>query len=283
MRDHCQKEKVGDQVPRSRARSEIQSTTPTTKSKKRNSNRKNDEVSNVDHDVTGAKTIQFEARLYIFEDNEAVIEMFIKCRSPAMRHESRIHRVALDWLFDRINVDPKNQLADMLTRGHFTRDEWSHRLRVLNIMNFSMISCSYFLSIEKPNTMSKSAQERRTGEEPVEAKSRPVSLILRSLSADQPPMLDSGTSYSLESCRLGWNSDLTGPEKSGRERSENSASSSQVWHRDDNPFTSTERSGRETNQRSSTGNPHQDSHRPTIDLSGIPLLTPCFPTVHQAS
>ena len=45
--------------------------------------------------------------LYVFEDNEAVIKMIIKGRSPTMRHVSRIHRVALDWLFDRINLDPK--------------------------------------------------------------------------------------------------------------------------------------------------------------------------------
>ena len=73
-----------------------------------------------------------EALLYVFEDNEAVIKMISKGRSPTMRHVSRTHRVALDWLFDRINLDPKiqikyidtkNQLADILTKGNFTRDE----------------------------------------------------------------------------------------------------------------------------------------------------------------
>ena len=52
-----------------------------------------------------------------------------------MRHVSRTHRVALDWLFDRINLEPKiqinyvdtkNQLADILTEGNFTRDERNH-------------------------------------------------------------------------------------------------------------------------------------------------------------
>ena len=66
-----------------------------------------------------------EALLYVFEDNEAVIKMIMKGRSPTMRHVSRTHRVALDWLFDRINLDPKiqikyidtkNQLADILTK-----------------------------------------------------------------------------------------------------------------------------------------------------------------------
>ena len=39
-------------------------------------------------------------------------------------------------------------------------------------MIFSMFSCSHILSIIKPNAMSKRAQERRTGEELVEVKSR---------------------------------------------------------------------------------------------------------------
>ena len=69
-----------------------------------------------------------EALLYVFEDNEAVIKMIMKGRSPTMRHVSRTHRVALDWLFDRINldtkiqikyIDTKNHLADILTKGEF--------------------------------------------------------------------------------------------------------------------------------------------------------------------
>ena len=49
-----------------------------------------------------------EALLYVFENNEAVIKMIIKGRSPTMRHVSRFHRVALDWLFDRTNLDSKD-------------------------------------------------------------------------------------------------------------------------------------------------------------------------------
>ena len=60
-----------------------------------------------------------------------------------MRLVSRTHRVALDWLFDRINLEPKiqikhidtkNQFADKLTKGSFTRDEWNH---ILCLFNFS--------------------------------------------------------------------------------------------------------------------------------------------------
>ena len=75
-------------------------------------------------------------------DNEAVIIMITKGRSPTMRHVSRTHRVALDWLLDRINlvsmiqiryVETKHQLADILTKGNFTRDEWNNLLHWFNI------------------------------------------------------------------------------------------------------------------------------------------------------
>ena len=110
----------------------------------------------------------------MFEDNEAVIEMIMKGRSPTMRHVSRTHRVALDWLFDRINLDPKiqikyidtkNQLADILTKENFTRDEWNHLLTLLNISHFSSTSCIA--------AMAKRAQQE-SGEGRVTAKSRPM-------------------------------------------------------------------------------------------------------------
>ena len=82
----------------------------------------------------------------MFEDNEVVVKMIIKGRSPTMRHVSRTHRVALDWLFDRINldtkihikyIDTKNQVVDILTKGNSTRDEWNHLLNLFNIGHFS--------------------------------------------------------------------------------------------------------------------------------------------------
>ena len=115
-----------------------------------------------------------EALLFVFEDNEAVIKMIIKGRSPTMRHVFRTHRVALDWLFDRINldskiqikyIDTKNQLADMLTKGHFTRDGWNHLLCLFNFSHFSFTVCS--------ETMAKRLQQD-SREERVTAKSRPM-------------------------------------------------------------------------------------------------------------
>ena len=109
-----------------------------------------------------------------------------------MRHVSRTHRVALDWLFDRINVDSKiqikyidtkNQLADILTKGNFTRDEWNHLLCLFNISHFSSTVCTA--------AMTKRSQQD-SGEDRVTAKSRPMI----NLTARLPSVVSSSTSVS---------------------------------------------------------------------------------------
>ena len=100
--------------------------------KRHKSQKKIDVMEDIHSVPSNIQSAREEALLYVFEDNEAVIKMIIKGRSPTMRHVSRTHRVALDWLFDRINldskiqvkyIDTKNQLADILTKGNFTLDE----------------------------------------------------------------------------------------------------------------------------------------------------------------
>ena len=109
-----------------------------------------------------------------------------------MRHVSRTHRVALDWLFDRINldskiqikyIDTKNQLADILTKGNFSRDEWNHLLCLFNISHFSSTVCS--------ETMAKRSQHD-SEEERVTAKSRPMMNLI----ARTPSHVSSSTSVS---------------------------------------------------------------------------------------
>ena len=75
--------------------------------KRKQSRRVINDLDNVDFIPSNVQSSHQEALLYVFEDNEAVIKMIIKGRSPTMRHVSRTHRVALDWLFDRINLDPR--------------------------------------------------------------------------------------------------------------------------------------------------------------------------------
>ena len=118
-----------------------------------------DDLDNVDFIPSNVNSSRKKASLYLFEDKEAVIKINTKGRSQLIKHVSRTHRVALDWLFDRINVDTKiqinyidtkNQLADILTKGNFTRDEWNHLLCLFNISHFSSTKCSEVMSKRTP-------------------------------------------------------------------------------------------------------------------------------------
>ena len=159
--------------------------------KRQKSHNKIDVMKDIDLVPSNVQSANREALLYVFEDNEAVIKMIMKGRSPTMRHVSRTHRVALGWLFDRINLDPKiqieyidtkNHLADILTKGNFTRDEWNHLLTLFNICHFSSTS----------GIAAKRAQQD-SGEERVTAKSRPM----MNLTARTPSFVSSSASSNL--------------------------------------------------------------------------------------
>ena len=158
--------------------------------KRHKPHKKIDVMKDIDVVPSNVQSARQEALLYVFEDNEAVIKMIMKGRSPTMRHVSRTHKVALDWLFDRINldsklqikyIDAKNQLADILTKGNFTRDEWNHLLNLFNISHFSSTACTA--------SMAKRAQQE-SGEKRVTAKSRPM----MNLTARMPSVVSSSTS-----------------------------------------------------------------------------------------
>ena len=78
--------------------------------KHQKSQRKINVMENIDSVPSNVQSSRQEALLYVFEDNEAVIKMIITGRSLTMRHVSRTHRVALDWLFDRVNLDSQIQM-----------------------------------------------------------------------------------------------------------------------------------------------------------------------------
>ena len=133
-----------------------------------------------------------------------------------MRHVSRTHRVVLDWLFDRINlytkiqikhIDTKNQLADILTKGNFTRDEWDHLLCLFNISHFSSTVYS--------DTIAKRSQQDSGGER-VTAKSRPMMNLI----ARTPSHVSSWTSVGPVKRSYGsqdpWSSIAEKEERSGR-------------------------------------------------------------------
>ena len=65
--------------------------------KRHTPHKKIDMMKDIDGVPSNVQSSHQEALLYVFEDNEAVIKMIIKRKSPTMRHVSRTHRVALDW------------------------------------------------------------------------------------------------------------------------------------------------------------------------------------------
>ena len=141
-----------------------------------------------------------------------------------MRHVSRTHRVALDWLFDRTNLDPKvqikyveskNQIGDILTKGSFTREEWHNLLHQLNIMNDTAFSCSQFfsqsfLSAEKESEKSKRYQESSSLCSPM-VKAKAWCLVSRQcVSVGQDCSINPESPEVQETLKCEWN------EKSGR-------------------------------------------------------------------
>ena len=99
--------------------------------------------------------------------------------------------VALDWLFDGINLDPKiqtkcvdtkNQPADILSKRNFTCDEWNHLFCLFNISHFSFINSL--------KAMSKRTQED-AGEERVTAGSKPMMNLVSRCYARDPNVLAS--------------------------------------------------------------------------------------------
>ena len=134
------------------------------------------ESSDVDYVSSNAKSSLFAAMIYIFVDSDAVTNMIIKNRSPT----TRTYGVSLDWLFDRINLDPKiqirfidtkHQLADILTTVHFTRAEWNNLLHLFNISHFTSTCCA------KNSSLISCPSRTRRNSRPDEAQSSQVKLI----------------------------------------------------------------------------------------------------------
>ena len=98
--------------------------------------------------------------------------MIIKWRSPTMRHVSRTHRVALDGLFDTINLDPKIQIQYVDTKHHFWQRATSH------VMSGKFFECANSNCIEKSadtqGTMSTRLEECRKPAARAKSKRRSV-------------------------------------------------------------------------------------------------------------
>ena len=101
-----------------------------------------EELTNVDFVPTNLPAPNGRAVLVLLEDNDPVIQICIKGRNPTLRHVPRVHRVNTDACYERLREDPgiymrywptKYQLADILTKGSFTKTEWDRLVDLLQI------------------------------------------------------------------------------------------------------------------------------------------------------
>ena len=213
-----------------------------------------------------------------------MIKMIIKRRSPTMRHVSRNHRVALDCLFDRINldskiqikyIDTKNQLADILTKGNFTRDEWNHLLCLFIISHFRSTDCS--------EVMSKRTQED-AGEERVTAKSKPMMNLVSRYCARGPNVFASTASASpgktkFESQNVPLSSFDVQQTRTGRPVLGASSSNYLEWNIDDKRSSQVWKSGEMSN--TSTGRLESDKF--VIDDDNSDTATESNPSLRSRS
>ena len=145
-------------------------------------------------------------------------------------------------------IDTKNQLADILTKGHFTRDERNHLLCLFNISHFS--------SIDSLKAMSKRTQEG-AGEERVTAKSKPMMNLVSRCSVRDPIVLASIASENpgntkCESQKVPLSSLNVQQTGTGRPVMLASSSNSSEWNNDDKWSSQVRKSG--DMSKTSTGN-----------------------------
>ena len=110
------------------------------------------DLDNVDFTPSNVNSSRQEALLYVFEDNEAVIKMIIKGRSPTMRHvpeptELLLISCSLELIWTPTSksntLTPKTNSQTILTKEIFTRVEWNHLLCVVQLYLFQFHQLSW--------------------------------------------------------------------------------------------------------------------------------------------
>ena len=118
--------------------------------------------------VTDGNAIDFNPRLYhtytrpqhmitdliIAEDNEAVIKIIRKCRSIALRHLPRTHRIDVNWLFEVCGspeiqlryCSTKQQIADLMTKALNSPPVWQY------LCDLAQIRAGPLPADKRPNT-----------------------------------------------------------------------------------------------------------------------------------
>ena len=139
-------------------------------------------------------------------------------------------------------IDTKHQLADMLTKGNFTCDEWNKLLHLFNISPFSSVYCAQNFSW---TSWSKKMAKRMQGQEEdrIVAKSKPMAMNLTSTVSTSSsfvnhPIASKSPGILKGLCRTDWPSS---GKPVAREHNQDTALSSQMWQKDAKMDESTRR------------------------------------------
>ena len=96
----------------------------------------------IDYIPPNVVEVHRDTRLFVMEDNEAVIAITINGRAPNLRYLNRTHRVDIDWILERIQGDEgikirccktAEMIADIFTKGSFTKPKWDALLELAQI------------------------------------------------------------------------------------------------------------------------------------------------------
>ena len=91
-------------------------------------------------DLNGLKVhLSPKFAVQLLEDNQATITILLKGDSEKLRHTDRTQRISFAWIkqqfernfFEMINVDTKEQVADIFTKPFADRGKWEHALRLI--------------------------------------------------------------------------------------------------------------------------------------------------------
>ena len=96
-----------------------------------------DVARDIDAVLSNVQSARQEALLFVFEDNESVFKMILPEPTELLFTGCSIELIWTPKSKSNTST-PKTQLADILTKGNFTRDEWNHLLNLFNISHLAL-------------------------------------------------------------------------------------------------------------------------------------------------
>ena len=219
--------------------------------------------------------------LYIFEDNEVVIQKIIKGRSPTMRHVSKTHRLALDWLFIASIWTPRSK-SNTLTPRTNSQTYWQREIS--HVMSGTIFCVWSTLAISAPSTASKlcrTEHKKMQVKKESQQNQKPMTNLVSRCRVRDPNVLTSTASEKPEKTKSesqevplsSWNEQQP---RTGRPVMGASSSNSSEWNNDDKWSSQVRKSGEMSG--TSTGRPV--SNRLVIDID-MDSDTPFIPEQNE--